>query len=180
MDVYCDSGTASYLDQLADDHPIMIGWKDHPDDAIIYMARIGNLYAIKNMNCRHSYINGDLMQQIANIAARYGHMNIIEWVMSNAYIDTQLIAYIARDAGYTNIASYADGYEYVIEEEEFPMNLSGLTGDPNEDKAKWIFDYRMQDYREEFLPEDPLLMEDDGYDVEDPYNLDEEDNDDTL
>lgn len=169
-----------YLNELGKTHPIMIGWEDHPEDAIIHMARVGNLYAIKSMNCYQDIIDDTLMQEIANVAARYGHMGIVQWAMDSSSIDTQLIARIARDAGYTEIASYADGYEYIIEEEEFPLNVSGLTGEPNEDKAKWIFDYRLQDYREEFLPEDLLIMEEDGYEIEDPQFLGDKDNNDTL
>lgn len=180
MDTFCNSGTPMYLNELGKTHPIMIGWEDHPEDAIIHMARVGNLYAIKSMNCYQDIIDDTLMQEIANVAARYGHMGIVQWAMDSSSIDTQLVARIARDAGYTEIASYADGYEYIIEEEEFPLNVSGLTGEPNEDKAKWIFDYRLQDYREEFLPEDLLIMEEDGYEIEDPQFLGDKDNNDTL
>lgn len=163
----CGSDLLSYIDNISKKYPVMRHWYEHTDMAIVSMTRIGNLDALKAMHCLCDCISPEQWQTIADTAARYGYLHIIEWVQSMYDIDWQSTAFIARDAGYPEIASYADGYEYVIEDDDFPLNLSGPTGDPMEDKAKYIFDYRMQDWKEEFLPEESLVIasddEDDGY-----------------
>lgn len=161
----CVYGISQYLSDLATRYPIMKNWKQHPHQAILTMTREGSLEALKGMNCICQCITLGMWQTIANVAARYGHMDIIVWVRSNMNINWQTVAFIARDSNHDEIASYADGYEYVIEADwsdefdEFPLNLSGPVGEPMEDKGEYIFDWRMQDYQEEFMPEEPNIID---------------------
>ena len=154
-----------YLSDLSLQYPIMKNWIQHPEESIIEMTRVGNLQAIMGMERICECITPALWQTIADTAARYNHMDIITWVNSNYNVNWQTVAFIARDAGNEEIASYADGYGTVIEADwsdeydEFPLNLSGPVGEPMEDKGEFIFDWRLQDYQEEFLPEEPNIID---------------------
>lgn len=173
----CGDDIMRYLSDLSVQYPIMKDWMQHPEEAIIEMTRIGNLQAIKGMECICECITPDLWQVIANIASLYNHMDIITWVNSNYNINWQTVAFIARDEGNEEIASYADGYDTVIEADwsdeydEFPLNLSGPVGEPIEDKGEFIFDWRLQDYQEEFLPEEPNIVDTGEESWEEPDNF---------
>lgn len=167
----------NYLYDLSRKYPIMRNWSSHPEKAILEMAREGNLEAIQSMECICECISRTLWQEIANTAAQHGRTDIVEWVNTKYSVNWEDVGVIARDAGYPEIASYADGYDQVIETDlsndydDYPINLSGPVGDPMEDRGEYILDWRMQDYGEEFLPEEPNIIGDDidSYDTEDTF-----------
>lgn len=177
QDPGCGADIVQYLSDLSQQYSIMKNWNLHPEQAILEMVRVGNLEAIRGMNCICDCITDELWQQIANTAAQYGHMDIIVWVNSNKTVNWQSVAFHARDAGHEEIAAYSDGYEYVIDRDwsdefdEFPINLSGPTGDPVEDRGEWIFDWRLQDFSEDFLPDEPLYIEPNEETWEEPDNF---------
>jgi len=177
----CGPYMIEYLRDLGTRYPTMRNWISHPLNAILDMTRIGNVEAIHSMQCICECIRDEWWQSIANTAARHGHMNIIVYVHSNYNVNWQTVATIARDVGNEEIASYSDGFDYVTQTgwssdyDDFPLNLSGSVGDPMEDKGEYIIDWRMEDYKEEFLPEEPNIIGDDAGSYDDidtftPYN----------
>lgn len=160
----------------------MKNWMYHPEIAILDMTKVGDLDAIAGIECICKCISSSLWQQIANIAAQYGHMHIIEWINTRTSVNWQEVAFHARDSGQREIASYADGYDIVLssdlsyDTDDFPLNLAGPVGDPTEDKGEFIFDWRLQDYKEEFLPEELLYIDDE----EEVFETDEYDHSEDL
>jgi len=177
------SNMLGYLSDLASSYPIMHDWMEHAEDAIIAMSKVGDLYAIQSMNSICECITPNMWQEIANTSALYGYIDIIQWIQSQYDINWQTVGFIARDAGYPEIAAYADGYEYIISRDDYPLNY-GPTGDPMEDRGEWIFDYRMQEGKEEFLPEEPIatdteddLLYDENIEFRDDITIDEDEDD---
>lgn len=170
-----------YLNTLGSQYPLMKQWNIHPWKSILAMVRNGNLTAIQSIEYICKCITPSGWQDLAEIATRYRRLDIIEWIGSYAPIEINwtTIASIARDKGDMETASYADGFPYLLEDlavtdyEPWPLDL-GPEGDPMADKGKWIFDWRMENYKEDMVPEESLPIgegEDDNPLAPIPYPL---------
>jgi len=163
-----------YFDILSRQYPMVKNWDRYGDKdwekIVIFLAKKNLEPGIRNMDCICDCIDDNLWQEIANIGAEYGYDNLVSLAYENSNINLGDVSVIARQNDHREIARVIDGQYYIIDNkfssdyDDFPANF-GPTGDPNEDKAEWIFDYRMQDYKEDMLPEEPNIFndEDDSY-----------------
>lgn len=170
-----------YLNDLSLQYPIMKGWSIHPWKSMLGMVREGNLRAIQVIQDICRCLTSDGWQELANAAATYGRLDILEWIREDSPININwsIIAFIARRRGYSEIASYGDGYPYIMNDlptedyDPYPLNM-GPEGDPTADKGKWVFDYRLENYKEDMIPEEALPIgegEDDNPLATIPYPL---------
>lgn len=177
----------AYLDSLRESYPNMPDWQSHPWNAILFMARMGLIDGIDTLETICNCISGEgQWQEIANIGAKYGHMNIVQMIANKmTNIDWDTVAIYARSAGHSDIAEFITGYGIAPEpnreddffEDDFEQVIGAdvLTSetepyvqwdDETEDKGKWD-DYREQDYKEDFFPQGTRVdpEEDESYEL---------------
>lgn len=117
----------------------------------MYMASTGNVNGI--VECSHREYLGDLWQEIAEVGAAYGHLDVVRAIHSFYTLNMQDIGVIARNGGHIHIASWALGSPWVPNlqgtYQEFPRNIGVDTSVP-ENVREW----EMVDWDESFdLPD---------------------------
>lgn len=139
--------------------------------SLIDLAQKGDLSALQRIQKKYK-VPQSLWQKVAEKAAESGHRDILLWLDKITNLDYIRIAFAARSGDQEEIAANADGFGVVVEADagneydDFPIHLSGPEGDPTEEKGKWVFDWIAQDYSEEFLPEEPNVIDTEGTDYE--------------
>lgn len=154
----------NYIEYLDQTYPDIKDLHSNPMGTIYRLAMLGDLYGIQAIEYIYSVIDPNGWERIAEIAAKYGYQDIIEYAASQYNLDDESLAVIARSSGYGEIASDLDGYDYVVQDsytneyDPFPYQY-GPVGIPMEDKGQDVIDWRSSDFSEEMLPEEPLSLE---------------------
>lgn len=118
-------------------------WNTKPLMSAMEMASKGDILSLKGLKC---ILEPNIeWQRVANVAARTGHSNIIEWIGSFYTLNIQVIAAQAKSTGQWNIYEQYSGFWELI--------------DPADQEEK----DDEQIYKEDFLPEENMPK------LEDPY-----------